>query len=90
MSPAFYILYSLKLDKYYTGSCVDIKSRFRDHNAGNSTFTSIGVPWELKYYEFYPTLQEARKREREVKRKKSRKFIESLTSNFNPDNTLLM
>ena len=90
MDAAFYILYSAKLDKYYSGSCVNLKSRFRDHNAGNSTYTSSGTPWELKYYEFYPSLQDARKREREVKRMKSRKYIEALIANFKPDETLLM
>jgi len=90
MKPAFYILYSERIDKYYTGSCVNLNSRLKDHNNGNSTYTSLGTPWILKYYEFYSNLKEARERERKIKKMKSRKFIEMLISKFNPDETLLM
>jgi putative endonuclease len=42
---------------------------------GWGKFTSIGIPWELKYYEKYESKSEALKREREIKNKKSRKYI---------------
>jgi putative endonuclease len=54
-----YILYSPKIDKYYIGACTDMERRLYEHNIGHSKFTATGMPWELKYTEVYPTLQEA-------------------------------
>jgi putative endonuclease len=47
---------------------------------GWGKYTSKGIPWELKYYESYETKTEALRREREIKSKKSRKYIEALVS----------
>ncbi len=76
--PYCYIIYSEKLDKYYIGACIDMERRLYEHNIGHSTFTSTGIPWILKYKEFYETLPLAKKRELIIKKKKSRKFIEIL------------
>ena len=78
--PHAYILYSSKLDKYYVGACIDISRRMHEHNIGHSKFTSTGVPWKLLYVEEFPTLQEAKGRENQIKRMKSRKYIEHLIS----------
>ncbi|MBF8965742.1 GIY-YIG nuclease family protein [Pontibacter sp. FD36] len=75
-----YILYSEKTDRYYVGSCQDLEVRLSQHNAGRNTSTKAGVPWKLRHNEAYPTNQLARKREGEIKRKKSRKYIEQLIS----------
>ena len=66
--PHTYVLYSLKLNKYYIGSCLNFQRRIYEHNASNSKFTSLGVPWELKYSEEYETVKEARQREVQIKR----------------------
>ena len=73
-----YILYSEKLKKYYIGACTDLERRIYEHNIGHSKFTSLGMPWILKYKEEFESLQLAKKRELEIKRKKSRRFIEFL------------
>ncbi len=73
-----YILYSAKLDKYYTGSCEDISVRINQHNTGRNTSTKPGIPWEIRYTEEYATRSEAFNREAEIKKKKSRKYIEWL------------
>ncbi|WP_143732111.1 GIY-YIG nuclease family protein [Pontibacter lucknowensis] len=52
--------------------------RLAQHNAGRNTSTKAGAPWTLRYSETYPITQLARKREAEIKRKKSRKYIEPL------------
>jgi putative endonuclease len=49
-----------------------------EHNIGHSKFTATGRPWELKLKEPFQTLQEAKKRERAIKKMKSRKYIEIL------------
>ncbi|MEO8413485.1 MAG: GIY-YIG nuclease family protein [Ginsengibacter sp.] len=78
--PYTYILYSEKLNKYYVGACTDIERRLYEHNIGHSKFTSTGVPWILKYSEFFETLQLAKKRESTIKKMKSRKYLENLFS----------
>jgi putative endonuclease len=75
-----YILYSEKTDRYYVGSCQDMEIRLAQHNAGRNTSTKAGVPWSVRYSETYPTSQLARKREAEIKRKKSRRYIQHLIS----------
>ena len=67
--PAYcYILYSLKLDKYYTGSTFDIERRLTEHNRGKEKFTRLGIPWTLVYKETFEDLSEARKREACIKK----------------------
>ena len=75
-----YILYSAKINKYYVGACTNLERRLYEHNIGHSKFTSTGVPWELKYTEEFSSLPEAKKREQEIKNKKSRIYIERLIS----------
>jgi putative endonuclease len=75
-----YILYSKKLNKYYVGPTSDLERRLNDHNRGKEKFTRTGMPWELVYAEPFEKLAVARRRELEIKKKKSRKFIESLIS----------
>ncbi|MBP6687236.1 MAG: GIY-YIG nuclease family protein [Lacibacter sp.] len=75
-----YILYSAKLNKYYVGSTSDMERRFNDHNRGKEKFTSTGMPWKLVYSEPFDELAMARRRELEIKKKKSRKYIEQLIS----------
>jgi putative endonuclease len=73
-----YILYSESLDRYYTGSCEDIETRLIQHNSARNTSTKTGIPWILKYTETFDTRAQALSREREIKKKKSRKYIEWL------------
>ncbi|NCX94811.1 MAG: GIY-YIG nuclease family protein [Chitinophagia bacterium] len=75
-----YILFSAKLNKYYVGACTNLERRLYEHNIGHSTFTATGTPWELKYTETYNSLPDAKKRELEIKKKKSRAYIEKLVA----------
>ena len=77
-----YIIYSLKLDKFYVGYTENISVRLNQHNEGISSFTSKARDWDLKYTEAFSSREEAHKREMEIKRKKSRKYIEWLISPF--------
>ncbi|NUM72512.1 MAG: GIY-YIG nuclease family protein [Ignavibacteriaceae bacterium] len=74
-----YILYSKLIDKYYTGYTHDIAMRIERHNQGWGNFTSKANDWQLYYSEEFDTKGDAIKRENEIKRKKSRKYIESLS-----------
>ena len=73
-----YILYSSKLNKYYIGACIDFERRFYEHNIGHSKFTSLGIPWILKYKKQFANLPEAKQFEMKIKIMKSRKYIELL------------
>ena len=81
--PNIYIIYSQKLDKYYIGACTDLQRRLYKHNIGHSKFTSLGLPWILKYTESFATLPLAKKRELEIKKKKSRIYIDKLIGSSN-------
>jgi len=72
-----YILYSEKRDRYYIGSTNDVERHLAEHNHRHTPSTRSGIPWKVVYTEEYPEKQEARAREREIKRMKSRKYIES-------------
>ena len=73
-----YILFSEKTNKYYIGYTSNINTRLDKHNLGGTTSTRSGRPWKLMYYETYSNKTEAIKREKEIKNKKSRKYIEYL------------
>ena len=78
MHYSVYIIYSVKLDKYYIGYTENIATRLSQHNAGISTFTAKATDWVMKYSEAFANREEAQQRELEIKRKKSRKYVEWL------------
>jgi putative endonuclease len=79
---AFYVyIIQSELDRsYYIGSTQDLDERLRRHNQGRSTYTKAKRPWKLVYHEEFIDRSSAMKREREIKRQKSKKFIETLVS----------
>jgi putative endonuclease len=62
------------------GSTSDLDRRLNDHNRGKEKFTRTGVTWVLVYSELFEELASARRREQEIKKKKSRSYIEQLIS----------
>ncbi|MBC7695968.1 MAG: GIY-YIG nuclease family protein [Burkholderiales bacterium] len=75
-----YIIYSNAVDKYYVGQTENIEDRLVSHNSAISTYTSITKDWILVYTESFETRNEAICRENDIKRKKSRRYIEWLIS----------
>jgi putative endonuclease len=73
-----YILYSATINKYYVGQTDNIENRLRSHHSGISPYTKIANDWQLVYSESFQTRKEAIQRENEIKRKKSRLYIERL------------
>lgn len=78
MPYSVYIIYSSKLDKYYVGYSEDVAVRLEEHNSGISAFTSKATDWIIKYREEFVSRELAHSRELEIKRKKSRKYVEWL------------
>jgi putative endonuclease len=81
MSFYIYIIYSPATDRYYVGESDNLEKRITSHNSGVSRYTSIAKDWKVVYTEEYTTRAQSISREREIKRKKSRKYIEWLVNN---------
>jgi putative endonuclease len=75
-----YILFSVKNNKLYTGSCLDLEERFIDHK--NKTFlnsyTTNADDWQLHFSINDLDYSVARKIETHIKSMKSKKYIENL------------
>jgi putative endonuclease len=80
-----YILYSELIDRYYIGYTENLELRLERHNQGWSQYTKQGIPWNIVYFEKYEDKSAAIKREREIKNKKSRRFIEKLIAEGRPE-----
>ena len=80
MSFFVYILYSKTVDQYYIGHTEDLEDRLKRHVNHGSKATKKANDWVVVFTEGFNTKSEAFQREMEIKRKKSRKFIEWLIS----------
>ncbi|MDP2174619.1 MAG: GIY-YIG nuclease family protein [Bacteroidota bacterium] len=67
-----YVLYSLKVARYYIGETSDIEQRLIQHNQGffKDSFTKIADVWILKRLITCPDIIVARKIEKHIKSKK--------------------
>ena len=74
-----YILYSEKIDRFYTGQTQDLNKRIERHNKGYEKYTKKGIPWKLKCAVKCKSRGEAMKLEKKIKNFKSqariKKFI---------------
>ena len=77
-----YILQSRKDFSFYVGQCDDLDHRMSKHADGMSKYTSTKRPLRLVYFESYNFRSAALMREREIKKMKSRIYIEELISNW--------
>ncbi len=77
-----YILQSLRDFSFYVGQCQDLDSRMSKHFDGMSKYTSGKRPLRLVYFEVYETRSLAIKRELQIKKMKSKKYIEALINNW--------
>jgi putative endonuclease len=78
MSYFLYIIQSDEDGTYYVGSTQDIEARLARHNQGRSNYTRNRGPWEVVYLEEYSRRADAVKREKAIKNRKRRDYIESL------------
>jgi len=73
-----YILQSVKNGGYYIGHCSEIIERLSYHNIGKVKATGNKDPWKVVYNETFKTKIEANRRELQIKKKKSSKYLEYL------------
>ncbi|MDP3957362.1 MAG: GIY-YIG nuclease family protein [bacterium] len=77
-----YALISLKDNKSYVGSTVDLDTRIIEHNAGKCVATRDRRPLKLVYYEGFDSIQLARKRERYFKNAAGRRALKKIFENL--------
>ena len=73
-----YILQSEKDGTFYVGSSADPLKRLEKHNAPHKGFTAKKQPWKLVYQEPFGSKTLALKREKFIKKQKSRDFLSDL------------
>ena len=75
-----YILFSKKLNSYYTGSCRDLDIRLEEHKSKKfkKSFTARADDWQLMLSIDDLEYAQARQIEKYIKRMKSRIYIEQL------------
>ena len=77
-----YILQNLKDFSFYVGQCNDLNKRMSQHNERMSKYTINQRPLRLRYFEVFNSKHEALIREKQIKKMKSRKFIETLVNTW--------
>ncbi|MBN8672741.1 MAG: GIY-YIG nuclease family protein [Chitinophagales bacterium] len=75
-----YILFSPTINQYYIGHSHDLDDRLSRHNNSGSKATKKANDWKIVYTETFDTKTAAFQREMDIKKKKSRKYIETLIS----------
>ena len=78
MPSCCYIIYSIKIDRYYVGHTDDFINRIEMHNTGFSPYTSKANDWRLFLLIPCKDKSEAARVERHIKAMKSRSYIENL------------
>ena len=81
MSYYTYIIQSEKDDSNYIGSSKDPVDRLLKHNRKHKGYTARKQPWKLVWTELHTDKYEALKKEKYLKRQKSKLFLEALISN---------
>lgn len=70
-----YILQSLKNNKWYTGSTIDLRKRFEEHRKNLSTYTKGRGPFKLIYYEASLHEGDAKAREKYLKSGMGKRYL---------------
>ncbi|MCK4351956.1 GIY-YIG nuclease family protein [candidate division WOR-3 bacterium] len=76
-----YYVYMLRNDftgSFYVGQTNNLQDRVKRHNENRASYTKGKGHWSLYYFEQYKSRTDAVKREREIKSKKSKYYIEKL------------
>jgi putative endonuclease len=73
-----YVLRSLASGLFYVGHTEDLRQRIREHCEGCSHYTRSRGPWQLVFVETFLSRSDAMARERQIKSRKSKKYIERL------------
>lgn len=72
------ILFSKIRNKYYIGSTANLKERLKIPNTNHSGFTGHTGDWFIVWFEIFNNLRDARIKENQIQKWKSRVTIEKL------------
>jgi putative endonuclease len=75
-----YIIKSERTNRFYCGYPMDPDERLIHQNTRATKSTQPGIPWRLVYVERFNDKHSAMMREIEIKKIKSRRYIEELIS----------
>ncbi len=70
-----YLIRSLKTSKFYIGWTVDVERRLYQHNQEKNLSTKAYCPWELIGGETFSSKDEAKQREKSLKRNKRMQYF---------------
>jgi len=70
-----YILFSSKLNRFYSGSTNDLERRLVEHNSGQTKSTQHGSPWTLVFSASFNSRRDALKKEIEIKKRGAKRFL---------------
>ena len=77
-----YIIESEFDSSFYIGFTSDLGNRLQKHNSARTGYTRRKQPWVLKYFEEFDHKKDAIKREKKLKRQKSKEFYRKLINNW--------
>lgn len=77
--PYLYILLG-GTGRYYIGSTLNLEKRLKDHKSGNTHTTQRMGKLEMKFNQWYDSLEDARRVERKLKGLKRKDYIERIIS----------
>ena len=72
-----YVLYSVRIKKFYTGYTRNLEKRLEHHNFGLDRWSKRGIPWKIVYVVKFDSKRDALIRERFLKSGKGREFIKA-------------
>jgi putative endonuclease len=73
-----YIVRSAATGRFYIGHTASLSKRIAEHNNNRTSSIKNREPWELVYKEEYARRGEANRRERQIKRRTSHRWIEQV------------
>jgi putative endonuclease len=73
-----YILKSLRDNRYYVGSTANLEVRLKHHHNGYTPSTKRFGGVKLVFSQAYPTLKEARRIEKRLKKLKRKDYIDKI------------
>lgn len=77
-----YVIRSKKDNKFYTGTTIDLRKRFSEHNEGKVVSTKNRGPFEFIYYEGCRNKEDAFVRERYLKTGMGKRYLKNRLKRF--------
>ncbi|MEK7573513.1 MAG: GIY-YIG nuclease family protein [Patescibacteria group bacterium] len=77
-----YILHKSSRNFIYIGYSEDLKARIKSHNSGEVKSTKAYLPLALIFYEAYPSMIDAKRREKYLKSNKGRTTLTTMLKEY--------